>query len=104
MCFALRNTLMRGRSEVPFILLRMRSFLRSRPTIRIAIVVVSYSLRVTRAACTCTGARDEQSSLAAARLRRLAGFLADLLALVAHTLAAVGLRGPEAADLRGGLP
>src|SRR5579872_4022345 len=41
--------------------------------------------------------------LPSAGLRRLAGLLADLLALVAHALAAVRLGRPKAADLGGGL-
>src|SRR5580693_2170378 len=77
---ALRKTLRRGWSEVPLIFRRMRSFLRSRPTICMAML------------------------LASARLRGLAGLLADLLALVPHALAAVGLGWAEAADLRGRLP
>src|SRR5579859_2099772 len=79
MCFALRNTLRRGRSAVPLIFRRIRSLRRSRPTICIAM-----------------------ASLASG-LRGLARLLADLLALVAHSLAAIRLRRPEAPDLGGGL-
>src|SRR6516165_1541815 len=79
MCFALRNTLSRGRSAVPLIFRRIRSFRRSRPTICIAMASLSSGLR------------------------GLARLLADLLALVAHALAPVRLGRPEAADLGGGL-
>src|ERR1700722_11705354 len=81
MCFALRKTLRRGLSDVPLIFWRMRSFLRSRPTIRIAM-----------------------ASLPSAGLGGLARLLADLLALIAHALAPVRLGGPEGADLRRRLP
>src|SRR5580700_113938 len=77
MCLALRKTLRRGFSDVPLIFWRMRSFLRSRPTIRIAM-----------------------ASLPSAGLGGLARLLADLLALISHALAAVRLRRPEAPDLR----
>src|SRR6185312_13916297 len=79
MCFALRKTLRRGRSAVPLILRRMRSFLRSRSTTCIAMASLTSGLR------------------------GLARLLADLLALVAHALAAVRLRRAEAPDLRGRL-
>src|SRR5208283_5385366 len=100
MCLALRNTLRRGCSEVPLIFLRMRSFLRSRPTICIAIVVVSLP------ALPVLVYEHEDSrikSLLAAGLRGLASLLADLLALVANALATVGLRRTKATDLGGGL-
>src|SRR5277367_2970026 len=79
MCFALRKTLRRGRSAVPLILRRIRSFRRSRPTICIAMASLSSGLR------------------------GLARLLADLLALIAHALASIRLRRPEAADLGGRL-
>src|ERR1700722_13516614 len=81
MCFALRKTLRRGLSEVPLIFRRMRSFLRSRPTIRIAM-----------------------ASLTSAGLRGLARLLADLLALITNALAPVGLRRTESANLGRRLP
>src|SRR5580693_8402183 len=80
MCFALRKTLRRGRSAVPLIFRRIRSLRRSRPTICIAMASLPSGLR------------------------GLARLFADLLTLVAHALAAVGLGRPEAADLGGSLP
>src|ERR1700755_45306 len=79
MCLLLRKTLRRGRSAVPLILRRILSFRRSRPTTCIAMASLSSGLR------------------------GLARLFADLLALIAHALAAVGLRGTETADLGRGL-
>src|SRR5580704_9351057 len=79
MCFALRKTLRRGRSAVPLIFRRIRSLRRSRPTICIAMASLPSGLR------------------------GLARLLAHLLALVAHALASVRLRRPEAANLCGRL-
>src|SRR5580698_1552906 len=79
MCFALRKTLRRGLSAVPLIFRLIRSFLRSRPTICIAMASLPSGLR------------------------GLARLFADLLTLIAHALASVRLRRPEAADLRGRL-
>src|SRR5438034_6212678 len=86
MCLAVRKTVRRGFSTVPDIFLRMRSLRRSRPTILIAMAKISYGLLGRLAA-----------------LAGLARLLADLLALVANALAAVGLRRTEAADFGGRL-
>src|SRR5262245_11265110 len=97
MCFALRNTVRRGRSVVPLTFLRMRSLRRSLPTILMPMVV---SPRVRRRAGRLPLRTQELLLTALARLARL---LAHALAAVANALAAVGLRRPEAADLGRGL-
>src|ERR1700735_2979555 len=119
MCFALRKTLRRGRSRVPLILRRMRSFLRSRPTICIAMVSrpsscfprSSESRCRRRRRCRVSTARAHESfpdlwllELLPALRGSLAGLLADLLALVANALPPVRLRRPEAAELGCRLP
>src|SRR5512143_2833482 len=96
MCLALRNTVRRGRSAVPFTFLRMRSLRRSLPTIFMAMVASSLSREA--------APRAARYELLLAALARLARLLADALAAVADALAAVRLRRAEAADLRGGLP
>ena len=87
MCFALRKTLRRGCLGRPVDLL---------PDAQLPALAPHDSHRHRRRSYL-------PPLLASAGLRGLARLLADLLALVADTLAAVGLRRPEAADLGGRL-
>src|SRR3954464_15541062 len=98
----LRNTLSRGRSFVPAIRLRWRSWIRTRRSSFVLIFIV-----VSRSGSSRTlpiGISPEPAAIDGLLRSRLAGLLLQHFAGVADTLLLVRIRLAQAADVRRHLP